>query len=240
MDNEEVRKFIEFLVLGMNVPRDEIFSIAIQNTLPKGKAFEEKIKSELLLAKKVICFVTQNYLKSRFCMAELGAAWIQDKAMPLLMPRIIFEDMKDTPLSAAQMCRFTKEDLTAMYDDLRNSGIVSYGDTNEFNRHLDSYISSPDEVKLIERGDDGYYTVTIEEVRKMYRGDFRCYKISGLLDLNIELLKGETHWIFYKTGIYEDLKVGDVVKIKVTYTEIKSFPDLENPRNIYPDDLVVI
>ena len=70
--------------------------------------------------------------------------------------------------------------------------------------------------------------------------DFKCYKIQGLLNLDEKLLNGETHWIFYRTGMYEELKIGDIIRFKVSQTEIRQFRDLTNARNIYPDTLEVL
>lgn len=61
-----------------------------------------------------------------------------------------------------------------------------------------------------------------------------------MLELDEELLPKETHWIFYRTGMYEELKIGDTIRFKVSQTELREFKDLENPRNIYPDVLKVL
>lgn len=242
-NSEEVKRFTDFLVLGMNIPRDEIFSSSRSDSLQTGENFADEIKEALKSAEKVICFITSNYLQSKFCMAELGAAWVQEgKIIPLLLPPVDYADLRDTPLIGVQMRRCdSKEDLTAVYDELCNSEIIRTRNTNEFNISVNKYIRTIQRTPVIEMGQDGYYTVTISEVRSNMRKEYRCYKIHGLLKLDgIETDPNETHWIFYRTGMYRDLKVGDAAKIKVSKTESKYFPDIKKARNIYPDDLRLI
>lgn len=50
----------------------------------------------------------------------------------------------------------------------------------------------------------------------------------------------ETHWLFYKTGQYQDLETGDQVMFQLDQiNELRSWPDLKNTRNIYVKDLYV-
>lgn len=75
-DKEAVQEFVEFLVLGMGVSREDIFCTALNGTLPIGQPFVETIRSAMQDCQQVLCFLTPNYLQRKFCMAELGAAWI--------------------------------------------------------------------------------------------------------------------------------------------------------------------
>ncbi|MBR5613991.1 MAG: toll/interleukin-1 receptor domain-containing protein [Clostridia bacterium] len=240
-DNSEVRDFINLLVLGMNIQKEDIFSISLHENLPTGRMFSEKIKDAMISSEKIICFITQNYLQSRFCMAELGAAWIQDqKIIPVLFSPITYDDLNNTPIIGTQMCYGDKkEGLMAIHDEFFNNGITKTINSNEFSRYLDLYIDSLKKTTLIEKDDDGFYTVKIADVRNVPH-DFKCYKIQGLLNLDEKLLSGETHWIFYRTGMYEELKIGDIIRFKVSQTEIRQFRDLTNARNIYPDTLEVL
>lgn len=240
-DNAEVREFINLLVLGMNIPKEEIFSVSLCENLPTGKMFSEKIKSAMISAEKIICFITPNYLQSRFCIAELGAAWIQEqKIIPILFSPIKYKDMDNTPLLGRQM-RYgdKKEDLIIMHDEFISNGIIKTVNTKEFNHYLDIYINSLKKTSLIQKDNEGFYTAKIEDIRKVPQ-NFKCYKIQGMLELDEELLPKETHWIFYRTGMYEELKIGDTIRFKVSQTELRQFRDLPNARNIYPDVLEVL
>ena len=82
-DKEAVHAFVEFLVLGMGIPREDIFCTSLNGTLPAGQFFIERIRAALQDCRQVLCFLTPNYMKSVSCVAELGAAWIQaSKTIP--------------------------------------------------------------------------------------------------------------------------------------------------------------
>lgn len=93
-----------------------------------------------------------------------------------------------------------------------------------------------DEV-LLQSGSDGYYHTEIAAVREGIREEYRCYKIKG----HVEDWKSEdapkTDWLLYKTGKYEDLKVGDKVRFQIVGTRITEWPDLGLARDIYPTRL---
>lgn len=245
-DNNEVRELIKLLVLGMNIPKEDIFSVALYENLPIGKAYSEKIREAMLSSEKIICFVTQSYMQSIFCTMELGAAWGQgDKIIPMLFSPITYEDLNNTPLIGTQMCYGDRrEDLMAVHDAFFNGGITKTLNSNEFSRYLDLYLESLKKPELINKNfinkdEEGFYTVKIVDVRNVPQS-FKCYKLRGLLNLDQELYENETHWIFYRAGMYEELKIGDVIRLKVSQTEIKHFKDLPNARNIYPDTLEIV
>lgn len=185
----------------MNIPKEEIFSISLCENLLTGRMFSEKIKAAMLSAEKIICFITPNYLQSKFCMAEFGAAWVQEeKIMPILFAPITYDDLNNTPLIGMQM-RYgdKKEDLTAVHDEFIRDGIPKRINTAEFNHYLDLYINSLKKTAMIEKDKNGFYIARISEIRNVPQ-EFKCYKIQGLLNLNETLLPEETHWIFYRTG----------------------------------------
>ena len=65
----------------------------------------------------------------------------------------------------------------------------------------------------------GYYSVTIEAERSVPSA-YRCYKIKGKLVIEglQKWLDSESHWIFYTEGAYDDPKVGDQVRLKISKT----------------------
>ena len=238
-DKAAVEQFIDFLVLGMGISRSDIFCSSQKGTLPTGKLFMEKIREALTDCEKVICFLTPNYLRSTACLAEMWAAWYQTgKILPLLSEPLRFADLNNTPLIGLQMLQHNNpEDLTVLYDELRCSEIASNESLVEFNRQLNKYINSLHHINMIAKDSDGYYRVKIAKIRNTPPA-YRCYKLDGLLQLDETITPGESHWIFYKTGMYEDLEVGDTIRLSVDSTELRSFHDLKNARNIYPKDMI--
>ena len=75
-NGELVEQFVEFLKLGMGIENSRIFCTSENGTLPTGRHFVEIIKREVQKREMVIVLITPEYLKSRFCMMELGAAWV--------------------------------------------------------------------------------------------------------------------------------------------------------------------
>lgn len=76
-NRELVEQFVEFLKLGMGVENSRIFCTSENGTLPTGRNFVEIIRQEVQEREMVIALITPEYLQSRFCMMELGAAWVE-------------------------------------------------------------------------------------------------------------------------------------------------------------------
>lgn len=238
LDKNEVFRFIDFLVLGMGIHRDEIFYSSKNNSFYSGELFIEKIKAELKNCEKVICFITPNYLNSKFCLAEMGSAWIQiGKIIPVLTPPLTYADLERTPLLGLQVRYLNNEDdMVTLYDEFCCSNIAKSGETSNLNRCLKNFLDKKNDASLIESDSEGYYTAKITQIRQT-PGTFKCYKLNKPLNLKFGGESEETHWLFFKTGMYKECTVGETVKIMVDNTELKDFPDLKNARNIYPKDL---
>lgn len=244
-DKEQVDRLIDFLVLGMGIPQEEIFCTSKNGGLTTGSSFIEEIRSAMRQSPQVLLLITENYRKSPFCMAELGAAWaLQDSGvLPLLVPPVRYDDLRRTPLNGLQMrMQNREEDLTALYDELCRKHIAKVGRTVEFNAQLRKYLAESGkpapygEGQLIRRDGRGYYHARIGEVRPV-PGSFRCYRIEGRIDCGEPPVNGETHWLFYQVGMYEDLAVGDEVEFSISSTRLRQFNDLKNARNLYPAEL---
>lgn len=244
-DKAEVERFIEFLVLGMDVSRQDIFCTSQSGTLPVGQPFIDNIRSALTDCNLVLCFLTPNYLQSKFCLAELGAAWIQKgKILPLIKAPLQFQNLNDTPLRDLQMLSLENpEDLTILYDSLTALEIARSKQTVVFTKYLQRYLHSAHQSTvlssspvLVEPDENGYYHVRITDIRNV-PSTYRCYKLETPIDLHLPMVPGETHWIFYQAGTYADLVPGDTIRFMVHSSQLRDFPDLKHARNIYPSDL---
>lgn len=237
-DREAAERLIDFLVLGMGVSRNDIFCTSENGTLPTGQPFVEHIRNALSDCEQVLCFLTPNYLCSKFCLAEMGAAWFQmGKIIPLLVEPIHHSDLNGTPLLGLQMLNHeSQDDLMSLYDDLRLLGIARNTRTAEFNRQLKKYTAMIQDTQFVSPDAEGYYCVKIQDIRKV-PPQYKCYKLEKLLKLDDIPAQKETHWLFYLAGSYENLTVGDTVKFKVRSTEVRDFSDIKAARNIYPEHL---
>ena len=96
-DKEIADAICDLLATGMGINAEEmIFCSSLESLgIPSGSNFVEFIKRELQNTKLVILLLTQSYFASQFCMAELGASWIQsNQTIPLIVPPLKFSDMK--------------------------------------------------------------------------------------------------------------------------------------------------
>lgn len=95
------------------------------------------------------------------------------------------------------------------------------------------YLPLPDQPVLRPDG-RGYYTAQIAEIRRNINPKYRCFKLAGLLELADGYAPGETHWLLYHTGDFDDPSVNDYVRFRVKdICRLRNFPDIQNTRNIY-------
>lgn len=139
-NRELLDDFLEFLQLGMGVERNDIFYTSAAGDLATGETFMETIRQQLWDSEAVISIITEEYLKSKFCMAEMGAAWAMSKRyFPIILVPV--ERLKCTPLCGLQLRRMNSHgDLAAVYDELLECGISRKRRTAEFTRHLPGFI----------------------------------------------------------------------------------------------------
>ena len=130
-DLEDLQPFVEFLQLGMGIAAKDIFWTSSGSALPTGEPFVERIRSTLCDCQQVLCFLTPNYFKSKFCLAEMGAAWLQKgKILPLLVSPLDYASLTGTPLQGLQaLKREERDDLLRLYDELSMAGIAAVGQT---------------------------------------------------------------------------------------------------------------
>lgn len=100
-DKDLVKEIVDLIEEGMGVPEDEIFCSSLNGYgIPSGKNFVTYIKEQLLEPKIVVLILTPAYFESKFCVSELGAAWIKSHGIfPILVPPLLqYGDVKDVLL----------------------------------------------------------------------------------------------------------------------------------------------
>lgn len=244
-DKVLVEHVVDLLQSGMGIGRDRIFCTSLNGTLPTGEDFISTIKEKMQEYNVVVAIITPEYLKSLFCVMELGAAWMSAEIVfPILAKGIKYSDLEKTPLKSIQMrCCQKEDDWYAVYDEFLKLQIISKPDTSQVNRKIANFLTDikTQDNPIIVPNENGYYQVEIIAKRNVPE-PFRCYQIKGHLDLSlwgIDFDENESHWLFFKAGAYDDLNVGDVVKFKIHSTERNNFTDIGYARNIYPDDLEI-
>lgn len=97
IDKEIIEQVVDLLNTGMGIDvQNNVFCSSLEGMkIPPGEDFKHFIKSQIQQPKIVLLLISNNYLSSQFCLAELGASWaMSHKAIPILIPPVKFSDMK--------------------------------------------------------------------------------------------------------------------------------------------------
>ena len=87
-DKPVIDDLFDLLQMGCDLRRKDIFCSSVEGAgIETGADFLEWIQDHLDQSKIIILFLTPNYYTSKFCLAEMGAAWSLSKAIfPILVP----------------------------------------------------------------------------------------------------------------------------------------------------------
>lgn len=149
-NRELIKTLVEFLQMGMGISRGEIFCTSFPEELPTGEQFIEAIRQEMKNCEVVFLVITEDFLRSQFCLTEMGAAWgLGKRVYPLILVNL--EKIENTPLKGLQV-RFLEKsnDINAIYDELRNHNIITKTSTSEYINRLDTFIR---QVKVYVKGE---------------------------------------------------------------------------------------
>jgi len=145
-DSILVNKIVEFLQLTLKVDRSTIYCTSGKGTknIGTGENFIDNIKANVIGTKMVIFIFTPNYFKSKFCLAELGAAWVlNSKIFPIIIPPFDRELIGETPLGTATqtLTLDTYQDLVKMVGEFKRQGIADYDDPAYVNQCAEELIT---------------------------------------------------------------------------------------------------
>lgn len=103
-------EIVDLIEEGIGVPEAEIFCSSLDGYgIPTGKNFVTFMKDQMLEPKVVILLLTPAYFESKFCLSELGAAWVKSHYIfPILVPPLGYEDVRDV-LLGTQVSRITDD-----------------------------------------------------------------------------------------------------------------------------------
>lgn len=102
-DKELVSMFVDLLIQGFHIDTTEIFCTSDDNSLRVGEDFIKSIKENLHDSEIVLFLITQNYIDSKFCVMEMGAAWaFKNNIFPIIVPPLDYNILNDTPLKVIQ------------------------------------------------------------------------------------------------------------------------------------------
>jgi hypothetical protein len=117
-DADIAAEIVDLIEQGIGVPEAEIFCSSLHGYgIPTGKTFVTFMKEQMLEPKVVILLLTPAYFESKFCLSELGAAWVKSHFIfPILVPPLGYEDVRDV-LLGTQVSRITDD---IKYNELRD------------------------------------------------------------------------------------------------------------------------
>lgn len=117
-DSNIAAEIIDLIEQGIGVPETEIFCSSVPGYgIPTGMTFVTYMKDQLLEPKVVILLLTPSYFESKFCLSELGAAWVKSHYIyPILVPPLGYDDVKDV-LLGTQVSKITDD---IKYNELRD------------------------------------------------------------------------------------------------------------------------
>lgn len=115
-DKPLVDNLYNLLQTGCDIRSDDLVCTSVDGAgIKTGDDFVEWIKGKLKDADFFILVVTPNYFASKFCMAEMGAAWALDKKVfPIVIPNIPRE------IGIVMLGKQTAEMSNAGLDELRD------------------------------------------------------------------------------------------------------------------------
>jgi hypothetical protein len=117
-DKAIAAELVTLIEEGIGVPEAEIFCSSLDGySIPNGKNFVTYIKEQITAPKVVVLLLTPAYFESKFCLSELGAAWIMSHDIfPILVPPLHYSDVKDVLLGT----QVAKIDDDIKYNQLRD------------------------------------------------------------------------------------------------------------------------
>lgn len=136
-----VSSFVDLLQAGMDININEIYCTS-NGVLPTGELFVEDIKANLLETDFCVFLLSKNFYESRFCLNEMGAAWILNKKVfPILVPPIDFPDIENTAFKGKNAKKIlNKNDIVEMFSELKKLKLIESADYSRFLQKLDEFI----------------------------------------------------------------------------------------------------
>jgi hypothetical protein len=165
-DKEFVDILLRLVYKGCGLLESDVFCTSLSGTLLPGEPFINDIKKNVKNSKCAIFIMTENYLDSYFCVAELGAAWILNKhIIPIIVPPITLHEYDRTPLKGIQYLDVSSLDMPVIFrKKLTDIGVLEKTDETAFKIEQNSFYSDVQNyVKFLRKDNAGFYRTRIVE-----------------------------------------------------------------------------
>ncbi|MCA1602283.1 MAG: toll/interleukin-1 receptor domain-containing protein [Acidobacteria bacterium] len=96
VDRSLAGALVQLLRLGTDLTRQQVFYTSGEGTgVPTGENFIDYIRNQLQNTVLVVQLVTPAFLRSGFCMCELGGVWVtQVESFPIIVPPVTYNDIR--------------------------------------------------------------------------------------------------------------------------------------------------
>jgi hypothetical protein len=121
-DKNLVQHYLK-LLQGFGIHTADIYCTSLEGTITPGEQFIPNIQKNIEEANVVIPLITENYLDSLFCIAEMGAAWaLKHRIYPIIVPPVTYSRLESSPLKGIQAVNLTvKTDVVGIYHHLKDT-----------------------------------------------------------------------------------------------------------------------
>ncbi len=140
-DKDFVNKISTFFQT-LGIKSDNIFCSSIEGQgVKNGERIEEKVRERLITSKLLFYVITKNFLKSNYCIQELGAGWILrdsringKKVFLLKLDDVKANDIKGFINSDFKYSELNQDSLTELIDDVSEVFNVPYRKATDNNK----------------------------------------------------------------------------------------------------------
>jgi hypothetical protein len=121
-----VEPLVDMLVTGAGLSNQQVFcSNAPGLGIPAGASFMAYIQRNLQQSALTVHLITPAFLRSQFCLLELGAAWERGNCFPLVVPPLSIGQLLNGPLAGMQLKSLDRQGLDSLYDSIASALTLS-------------------------------------------------------------------------------------------------------------------
>ncbi|KGR91349.1 hypothetical protein CD30_05900 [Ureibacillus massiliensis 4400831 = CIP 108448 = CCUG 49529] len=124
-DGDLAIALMDLLQNQFNLHRENFF-LTSDEELKVGEDWIESIRKGMEQANIVLPLITPNFLESQFCLCELGATWINQKALvPVIIPPLKHNALQNTPFSSwlQNLILNSEEDIVRLAQAMIDRGV---------------------------------------------------------------------------------------------------------------------
>lgn len=122
-DKKIVKMFCDLLIQDLQINENEIFCSSLDSSIRPGDEFNIEIKENLLNSEVILLLITPSYMKSKYCIIEMGMAWAnKNNSIPIIIPPLNCNILDGTPMQTRQA--IILDDDKTIFNKFYNSTLV--------------------------------------------------------------------------------------------------------------------